>query len=514
MKFTLQKTTKTLKEHDLLVVGAFSAKTGTKKASTKKSPKAVLDLGSTIKELDSQFSGHLMSSAAEEGFIGDESQIFVTNTLGKSNTKAIAFIGLGDAHLQTIDLFRRTAGDAFKLGHKKHVKSLGLVIPEKTTVPLFDVIQAIAEGIRLASYQFDRYLTKGKLEIYLKEVHIYLSSEPTVEQKSALTHAHALSDGIFLARDLINEGPMELNPQKFAEHATKIAHDCELGIDILDEKKLKRERMNLMLAVASAAQPFSPPRLIRLHYKPKKPSKQKVALVGKGVTFDSGGLDIKTTEGMLDMKVDMSGAACVLGAMRAIAKLEPKVEVFGYMACVENGVGPHAYHPGDILVSRKGLSVEINNTDAEGRLILADTFTYATDKDKPDIIIDIATLTGACMVALGAKTSGLFTNDDQLHDAIYQAGIAAGESFWRLPLNAALKEVLKSTIADIKNTGDRYGGAITAALFLQEFIEEGIKWAHLDIAGPATNNKPHAYNPIGGVGFGVRTLTSFLMGMG
>lgn len=514
MKFTLQKTTKALKEHDLLVVGAFNAKSEPKKATTKKSTKApTLELGNTVKELDSQFSGHLIASAEYEGFTGDEGQFYVTGTLGKSKTRSISLVGLGDAHLQTPDLFRRTAGDVYRLAQKKRVKTLGFVVPEKATVPLFDVVQAIAEGTRLAAYQFDRYHTRDKREIFLKEVHIYLPTEPTAEQKTALSHAHSLCDSVYLARDLINEGPMELNPQKFAEHATQVARESGLGVEILDEKKLKKERMNLMLAVASAAQPFTPPRLIRLHYKPKKPSKIKVALIGKGVTFDSGGLDLKTADGMLEMKTDMSGAACVLGTMRAIAKLGPNVEVFGYMACVENGVGPHAYHPGDVLISRKGLSVEINNTDAEGRLVLADAMTYATDRDKPTIIIDVATLTGAIMVALGAKTAGIFTNDDQLHDAITNAGVAAGESFWRMPLNGALKEVLKTPVADIKNTGDRYGGAITAALFLQEFVESGIKWAHLDIAGPANTNKAHAYIPVGGVGFGIRTLASFLMGM-
>ena len=303
-----------------------------------------------------------------------------------------------------------------------------------------------------------------------------------------------------------------LNPGKFAEIAEQTAKNCGLSISILDEKALKKERMNLMLAVASAASSASPPKLIRLAYKPKKASKRTIVIIGKGVTFDSGGLDIKTADGMLDMKVDMSGAAAVLGIMRALSQLAPAVNIIGYMGCVENGVGPHAYHPGDIIISRKGLSVEINNTDAEGRLVLADIFSYAQEHDKPDTIIDLATLTGACVIALGPKTAGIFSNDDALSEAIYLHGKNAGESFWRLPILEELKDGLRSPIADMKNCGERQGGSITAAIFLKEFIDDNIKWAHLDIAGPATTNKAHAYNSLGGVGFGVRTIVDYVMG--
>lgn len=510
MKITLPKTGKATLETDVLIIGAFKAKSDEKKAAPKNMG---FEADKTLKEIDKQLFGHLIDTAHEEGFVADEGQSFTTATLGQCKAKSVALLGLGHTKQQSIDLFRRFAGDACKIASRKHAKRMAILIPEKTTIPLFDVIQALAEGLHLANYRFDRYQTKDKKEPILKEVEIHLPQDPTPEHKSALARGHEIAQGVCKARDLINEGPMELNPAKFAEIAEKMAHERKLKIEVLDEKKLKKENMNLMLAVASAAQPFSPPRLIKLHYQPKKNSKHKVVLVGKGVTFDSGGLDIKTADGMLDMKVDMSGAAAVLGTMYAIAELEPKVEVIGYMACVENGVGPEAYHPGDIIISRKGISVEINNTDAEGRLVLADTITYATEYDKPDIIIDIATLTGACMVALGTKTAGLFANDDALANAIATSGKSVGEDFWRMPLNTALKDVLKSPIADLKNTGDRYGGAITAALFLSEFIEKDIKWAHLDIAGPATNNKPHAYLPNGGVGFGVRTLTDYLMGI-
>jgi leucyl aminopeptidase len=248
-------------------------------------------------------------------------------------------------------------------------------------------------------------------------------------------------------------------------------------------------------------------------YRPKKKAKHHIGLVGKGVTFDSGGLDIKPAEGMLDMKVDMSGAAAVLGTMLTIAKLKPDVAVTGYMPCVENGISAESYHPGDVIKSRKGLTVEIFNTDAEGRLILADALDYAQTRDKPDTIIDLATLTGAVIVALGPYTAGLMSNNDKLAEQLREIGTKAGEDFWRLPLNDELFEALKSPIADMKNAGSRMGGSITGALFLKKFVDERVHWAHLDIAGPATMEKEHPYLAKGGTGFGVRTLVDYICGI-
>lgn len=507
MKISLAKPFKLTHECDLLVLGAFKSKTDGKKKD-KIEPFAICK---TIKEIDQLCDQSLVSQAHDEGFLADENQAFITATLGKSKAKTVALLGLGDHHAQTIDLFRRSGGEVYKIAQRKRAKKVSYVIPEKTTIPLFDVVQAIAEGIKLSSYSFIRYHTKDKKENHVKEIEIHLLEDPSAEHKSALARALDIAESVIVARNLINEGPLEINPDSFAKHAEEIAKECGLSIDVLDEKKLKKERMSLMLAVGSAAKESAPARLVRLHYKPKKSSKRMIALVGKGVTFDSGGLDIKPADGMLEMKVDMSGAAAVLGTMRAIAKLEPHVEVVGYMGLVENGIGPHAYHPGDIIVSRKGTTVEIGNTDAEGRLVLADCFDYAQETDKPDTLIDIATLTGACMVALGPKTAGLFTNDDSLSNALCQSGKTVGESFWRMPLLPELKDMLKSPIADMKNIGERWGGAITAALFLEEFIKPHVKWAHLDIAGPATNNKAHSYLSIGGVGFSIRTLVDFIL---
>jgi leucyl aminopeptidase len=255
-----------------------------------------------------------------------------------------------------------------------------------------------------------------------------------------------------------------------------------------------------------------PPRVVRMTYRPKGKATKHIGLVGKGLTFDSGGLDIKPADGMLDMKIDMSGAAAVLGAMIAIGQLKPNVAVTAYLGCVENGIGGNAYHPGDILKSRKGLTVEINNTDAEGRLVLSDCIDLCLTKDKPDVLIDLATLTGACMIALGPNTAGLYSSDDALAEDIKNVGRRNGEDFWRMPLNDELFSQLKSPIADMKNTGLRYGGSITAALFLKQFVDGRATWAHIDMAGPAFTEKDSDYTPRGGVGFGVRTLVGVIAG--
>jgi leucyl aminopeptidase len=327
---------------------------------------------------------------------------------------------------------------------------------------------------------------------------------------AAIARGVAIAEGVCLARDLVNEPPASLTPVEFATRAVATGKKTGFKVSVLDEKGIAREKMGLLMAVAKAALPYTPPRVVRLEYRPKGKARKHICLVGKGLTFDSGGLDIKPADGMLDMKIDMSGAAAVLGAMSAIARIKPDVAVTGYLGCVENGIGGNAYHPGDILTSRKGLTIEINNTDAEGRLVLADVIDLALEKDKPDLLIDLATLTGACMVALGPTTAGVFTDDDALAADIQTIGKRCGEDFWRLPLNDDLMGQLKSPIADSKNTGTRMGGAITAALFLKMFVDGRATWAHIDLAGPASSEKETEYLARGGTGFGVRTLVGVI----
>ncbi|MEI6806345.1 MAG: leucyl aminopeptidase [Myxococcaceae bacterium] len=432
--------------------------------------------------------------AASEGFKAKAGQIYYDHTK--------ALLGLGEKDKATPDIYRKAGAWTYKLAQDKQAAKVGLQLLAKASV------KAACEGAALAPYKFDKYLTE-KTELHVKEF-VFLTSDKAAAKEIA--DAQIIAQAVMLTRDLINEGPTVMNPEEMAKNAQREAKSGGLEIQILDEKALTKEKFGLLLAVGRGSADFAPPRVIKLSYKPAKKAKKHIALVGKGVTFDSGGLDIKPSDGMLHMKTDMSGAAAVMGVMQAIAKLKPDIAVTGYMACVENGVDSKSYHPGDILISRKGLSVEINNTDAEGRLVLADALNYAQEKDKPDVVIDIATLTGACVVALGPNMAALFSNEDALSNKILEVSKYTGEQFWRMPLSDDLFDQLKTPIADMKNTGERYGGSITAALFLQKFIEPKTVWAHLDIAGPARNEKDQAYVTAGGSGFAVRTLIELLMG--
>jgi leucyl aminopeptidase len=484
--------------------GASARSTAKKKSSATKVPA----LPAELKHIDTALQGLLGEVAAAEGFTGASGQTVALHTHGKLPATRILLVGVGAADKLGPDGLRRFSGTVVKFAQKAKAKKVVVVVPEDGAMRLEARAQATAEGALLASYRFDKYVTKDKVTSTLQEVELAFPSRARVDP--SLARARAVADGVCLARDLVNEPAGVLTPVEFARRASEAGRAAGLKVTVLDEKALVRERMGMLLAVAKAASPYTPPRVVRLAYRPKKKAAKHVVLVGKGLTFDSGGLDIKPADGMLDMKVDMSGAAAVLGAMVAIGRIRPDVAVTGYLGCVENGIGGNAYHPGDILTSRKGLTVEINNTDAEGRLVLGDCIDLAITEQKPDLLIDLATLTGACMVALGPSTAGLFTDDDALAEDIRTIGKRNGEDFWRLPLNDELLGQLKSPIADMKNTGLRYGGAITAALFLKQFVDKRVNWAHLDIAGPATTEKDADYMVKGGAGFGVRTLVGLI----
>jgi leucyl aminopeptidase len=499
---------------DLLAYAVFvdaadakDGKTTAKKPAAKKA-KALL---APLHAVDAALSGLLSEVASSEGFVGAAGQTLSVHTHGKIAAARVLLVGLGSAEKIGPDTLRRFAGTVVKHAEKAKAKKAVLVLPDEEGVRLEARVQCAAEGAVLATYRFDKYLTKDKSTSSVELVEIALSSRSKVDE--ALSRARAVAEGVFLARDLVNEPAGSLTPVEFAKRAVDAGRAAGFKVVVLDEKAIAKERMGMIVAVAAAAAPYTPPRVVRLEYRPTKKTKKPpkhVVLVGKGLTFDCGGLDIKPADGMLDMKVDMSGAAAVLGAMVAIARIKPDVAVTGYLGCVENGIGGNAYHPGDILKSRKGLTVEINNTDAEGRLVLGDCIDLALTEQKPDLLIDLATLTGACMVALGPSTAGVFTDDDTLAEDIKRIGKRNGEDFWRLPLNEDLFGQLKSPIADMKNTGLRYGGAITAALFLKQFVDGRAKWAHLDIAGPATTDKDGEYTPKGGAGFAVRTLVGLI----
>jgi len=326
------------------------------------------------------------------------------------------------------------------------------------------------------------------------------------ELQAAVRRAASEAQSVALARELINLPPCELYPESFAERARQLAAETGFECDVLDEARLKQERMGALLGIAHGSD--RPPRVVVLRYRGGK-SDRTLGLVGKGVTFDSGGLSLKTVENMADMKTDMAGSAAVLGAMQVAAELAPPFPVHGYLGAAENMPSGTAYRPGDVLVSRLGKTVEVTNTDAEGRLVLGDVLAYAVEQ-KPSAVVDLATLTGACVVALGNWVGGLFSNDDALAGELLEAAGRAGEAFWRLPLVDLQKETLRSEVADMKNSGERWGGAITAAVFLREFVGD-TPWAHLDIAGPSQAPRERGYLGKGATGIGVRTLAEFLV---
>jgi leucyl aminopeptidase len=319
----------------------------------------------------------------------------------------------------------------------------------------------------------------------------------------------AVCAGVELARQLVASPPNHGTPQALADTAAQIARDHGLALTVLERSDCETLGMGAYLGVAQGSD--LPPKFIHLTYTPAGEVRRRVVLVGKGLTFDSGGYNLKGPGSQIEMmKYDMGGSAAVLGAARAIGQLRPEgVEVHVVVASCENMISGGAVHPGDVLTASNGKTIEINNTDAEGRLTLADALVYA-NKLEPDAVVDLATLTGACVIALGEEIAGLWSNNDGLAEALTMASKEAGEGLWRMPLRASYKEGLKSHIADLKNTGPRPGGSITAALFLQDFITENRPWAHLDIAGTVWSDKGRGEDPPGATGFGVRTLVRWV----
>ncbi len=363
---------------------------------------------------------------------------------------------------------------------------------------------ALGEAGGLCSYTFDSYKTKDKDYEPFSLTEIY--SDVCGDEVSA---GMKFAEAQIFSRNIANEPGCSVCPSTMAEKAQALANEYGLTCEVWDEKRLASEKMGALLAVGSGSK--NPPRLIHLTYKPKATPSKRVAFVGKGITFDSGGLNIKPDNYMLTMKGDKTGACNVLGIMKGVAELGLGVEVHGFMSCAENMPSGSSYRPDDIITARNGKTIEINNTDAEGRLVLADALCAASEL-KPDVIIDMATLTGACAVALGKYRAGLFTNDDGLAAEILDASSRTGEPYWRMPLeDEHISESLKSPFADLVNAGNRYGGAIFAALFLKEFVSDGIAWAHMDIAGVDFCEKEYGVYSKGATSFGIRTCLEYLM---
>ncbi|HVB06665.1 MAG TPA: leucyl aminopeptidase [Acidimicrobiales bacterium] len=368
------------------------------------------------------------------------------------------------------------------------------------------VAQATGEGALLASYRFERFRSEEEGPGLAQ---IALTGLDGAALAEGARRANAVARAVELCRDLVNTPAGSLTPRDFAATAGEVAAAAGLGIEVLEEEGIAGERLGGLAGVAAGSE--APARFVKLHYEPEGAPPFTVALVGKGITFDSGGLSLKPANSMMTMKTDMSGAAAVLGAMSACAALGVGVRVTGYLPITENMPGGAATKPGDVLTIRNGKTIEVLNTDAEGRLVLADALSLAVE-DGADAIVDLATLTGACVVALGMEIAGVIGNDDRLISKVRAAAAAAGEALWPLPLPPAYRRHIDSEVADMKNIGTAgQAGALVAALLLEEFVGD-VPWVHLDIAGPARSEEDDGYRRKGGTGFGVRTLITLLEG--
>ncbi|MCY7272936.1 MAG: leucyl aminopeptidase, partial [Phormidesmis sp. CAN_BIN44] len=402
------------------------------------------------------------------------------------------------------DGIRRAAAAGAKLAKKERCKTLGISLPVWNQ-DAAATAQAIVEGVELALYQDNRFKSEPDDKPNVEQIDVL----GFAEQTAAVEYARKVCSGVFLARELVAAPANYVTPITLAETAQAIAQDYGLNVEILEKAECEALGMGAFLGVAQASD--LPPKFIHLTYKPDGTPRRKLAIIGKGVTFDSGGLNIKGAgSGIEMMKTDMGGAGATFGAAKAIAQIKPDVEIHFVVAATENMISGRAIHPGDILTASNGKTIEINNTDAEGRLTLADALVF-TEKLGVDAIVDLATLTGACVVALGDEIAGLWSPDDAVADQLQQASEKSGEKLWRMPMEEKYFDSMKSGIADMKNAGARAGGAISAAVFLKQFVKE-TPWAHLDVAGPVWADKENGYNGAGATGYGVRTLVNWVMG--
>ncbi len=469
-----------------------------------------LTLSEVLKNLDIQVLGCTLTDLITESEFTGEVGTTVSGRVGIDFAiRKVILIGLGNSAQATADTWRKAAAAAVKWAAKEKVKKLALSLPTYNQDATLTA-QAIAEGVLLAAHRDKRFKSKDPSPSLLEQVEI-LETNPELASP-AIAKAQQIVDGVILARELVSAPANIVTPITLADTAIAIAAESNyFTVKILEQADCETLGMGAFLAVARASD--IPPKFIHLTYSNGVPSR-KLAIVGKGLTFDSGGLNLKTGAGSSIelMKTDMGGSAAALGAAKAIAKLQPTdIEVHFIVATCENMVNGSAMRPGDILTASNGKTIEVNNTDAEGRLTLADALVY-TDKLGVDAIVDLATLTGACVVALGEDIAGMWSIDDAFAGAIAKAAQDAGEKFWRMPLEDPYFDQLKSVVADFKNTGSRAGGAITGALFLKQFVEKTKAWAHLDVAGPVWTERESGYNNAGGTGFAVRTLVNLILG--
>lgn len=464
-------------------------------------------------DVNKALGGTLTDLAEAEGFKASVAQTLSVPTLGQLPARRILLVGLGEDEL-TSEQWLNVGAAIRKQANNAKATSLSVALPGDKAVWAED-LSHLVQGLLLGGYKYQKYVSadEDNPRTTLEDIHFLVTGRVAAgvreDLKVAIERGQIIGEAVIAARDLSNSPPNMLNPVEFGLRAKAMAKKYGLKCNILDKDTMTEMGMNLFLAVGAGS--ANPPNLIHLTWKPKRKKKNTpvVALVGKGVTFDAGGLSLKPAASMLNMHLDMCGGAAVFGAMQAIAQLKPSFEVHGYIGAAENMTGSHAYRVNDIIKGYGGKTVEIHNTDAEGRLVLADTLTYACEQGATEIV-DLATLTGACVVALGERTAAVMSDDEDLKERLLDAADATGESVWELPLLDNLKDSLKTPVADLKNIGGRWGGAITAGIFLSHFVEEGVEWAHIDLAGPAMSSAEKGYINKGGTGFGVMTLVEYV----
>jgi leucyl aminopeptidase len=468
----------------------------------------VLAPGAT--ELDTALGGGLAATLATLGVTGQADEVTRLPGGGAITAPVIAAVGLGPDSAGSFDpeTLRRAAGAAVRTltaSGRAAANGSAADLRIALALPAGDpaAAEAVAVGALLGGYAFTRYRQDSPRPAAITVL-------TSADDADAIRHrAQALAGAVSLARDLVNTAPSDLFPETLADEAQRVAAAAGLQAEVLDEKALERGGYGGIVGVGQGS--VHPPRLVRLEYAPEQ-ADTTVVFIGKGITFDSGGLSLKPPKSMETMKSDMGGAAAIVGAMQAIAALSPAVRVIGYLPIAENMPSGTAQRPSDVLTMYGGKTVEVLNTDAEGRLVLADALARSAE-DSPDVVVDVATLTGAQVVALGTRISAVMANDDGLRDAVVAAADRAGEAMWPMPLPGELRKGLDSTVADLANVAaDRSGGMLVAGLFLREFVPAGVRWAHLDIAGPSFNDgPPHGYTPKGGTGAATRALVQIAL---
>ena len=486
--------TETRRECDLLILNTFSK---------------VKTLSGATKDVDVSLEKKLSSIMKEEGFKGGKGETLMVRT----DSKRVLLMGLGEKKDFDTQVVREISAIAYK--NAKALKANNVVSilhgAGGGKLPAADCARAQAEGVLLGAYEFNKLKKTPDEKPHEVESWEIVTNHTTHAKnaKAGLELGELVAKGTITARDLVNEPAQEMHPKALAKVAEKIAKDSggKIKVKVYTKAEIKKMGMGGLLGVNQGSD--REPVFVHMQYKSGKP-KKRVSLVGKAVTFDSGGLSLKPSQYMETMKCDMAGSASVLGVFSVLSELKPKLHVDGIFAATENMPSGSAIRPGDVLKAMNGKTMEVLNTDAEGRLTLADALSYACDL-KPNYIIDLATLTGSCVAALGEEISGVMGNNDKLTNKLEKSAQAAGEKLWSLPLEKNYKKLIESKIADVKNIGGKYGGAITAGLFLQEFVEENIPWAHIDIAGPAfAEREINSYTMYGGTGVGVATLIEFL----